>query len=114
MKIYRYYYMKKQIKMAPFNCTKGENGDIIITEGEREYGKRIKPENLDKMIDEANYVMWSLNENNLEFFRKLILKRKQKMLENKKKEYNELSNEISYLKKEVVVCKKIILEDTSF
>ena len=98
MKIYRYTYIKKELKITEYECTKTFNGDYLITEDcKKHYGKRIKNEKLDKMIDGANYIMWTLKNDKDTFnhFKNLILERKNYIAKSFYKNYLLLNDEIN-------------------
>ena len=99
MKIYRYTYIKKEIKITEFECAKTYNGDYIICDDSKLYKKVIRKDTLNKMIDNANYIMWSLENNKSTYFRILIIDRKTKIYEKKKQELMDLEDEIKMLRR---------------
>jgi hypothetical protein len=98
MELYRYTYKEKQFSISKFECIKQNDKNkipcYILTEGKREYGKKIYPVVLNRLIDDNNYVMWSLNKHALSQFKNLVLERKEKMLRKKMEEYKLLEDEI--------------------
>ena len=81
MNIYRYTYIKKEIKITNYQCAKTKTGDYIITADCKKYGNVYKNDSLDKMIDNENYIMWSLtlDDSTKKHFLDLILERKKKI-----------------------------------
>ena len=94
MRIYRYTYIKQKIKITEFECAKTYNGDYIICDDSKLYKKVIEKDTLDKMIDNANYIMWSLESNFTIHFKDLIIKRKLDIFTKKLKETEDLEKEI--------------------
>ena len=94
MKIYRYTYIKKVIKITEFKFAKTINGDYIICEDCKEFKKVIKKDTLDKLRDNTNYIMWSLASDHTVHFKDLIIKRKLDIFTKKLKETEDLEKEI--------------------
>lgn len=97
MKIYRYTYIKKEIKITEFKCAQTINGDYIICGDCKEFKKVIKKDTLDKLRDNTNYIMWSLEDNKLTNFKILIISKKAKIYERKRKELIDLEEELKKL-----------------
>ena len=102
MELYRYTYKEKKFSVRKFECERqtGQNKIpcYVLVEGQREYGKRIYPVVLNKLIDESNYVMWSLDKNSLSKFKNLVLERKENMLKKRMEECKIIEDEIQSLK----------------